>query len=371
MTEFEIVATQIENATTPHDLFGPVAEDHARTMWLQMMKIVHPDKVDPKDQARANAVTAKLNVLWEQVKDSLATGIILPIRPAIFALATRRYCYNLTQVTRGTTCGIFSAVIQDKKGNVAHGIVKIPHSEADNDLIEREIVALTKIKDKLKTTSQEEQDNARFVVPRIFEVIKHADGKKILSFVYPPGADAGWYDLFAIKKQYPDGLTSRQIAFIGNRLFESLSFAHVCGITHNAITPNHVIIHAEKHYGQVIDWTCSGNTLPYLAHKEFLSADVYVTHRCSPREDVYAAAKCLIFLAPKQLKSNQKGGLLDYHYEDIEYIDLEEPLVEFLNRCIQPRRRYRPANAIVATQEFREVQKQVFGERKFVELTMP
>jgi hypothetical protein len=106
----------------------------------------------------------------------------------------------------------------------------------------------------------------------------------------------------------------------------------------------------------VIDWTCSGNTLPYLAHKEFLSADVCITHRCHLRDDVYAAAKCLIFLTKN---------------EPCNCLDLEEPIVEFLNRCIQPRRRYRPANAVVAAQEFREVQKQVFGDRKFVELIMP
>jgi hypothetical protein len=116
-----------------------------------------------------------------------------------------------------------------------------------------------------------------------------------------------------------------------------------------------VIIHAEKHYGQVIDWTCSGKPIPYLAHPDFLAPDAIRIHHCGPSEDVYAAARCLIFLAMKS-----------------EYLlDLEEPFVEFLNLCIQPRRRYRPANAVVAAQQFREVQKQVFGERKFVELTMP
>ena len=118
MTEFEIVATEIENASTPSELFGPVAQDHARKMWIDMQRIVHPDKVADEFKARANAVSAKLNNLWGQVSDSLNTGIIMGTKKTTFVLGTRRYQYVLTPYAKGQTCGIFSAVIQDRNSAV-------------------------------------------------------------------------------------------------------------------------------------------------------------------------------------------------------------------------------------------------------------
>ena len=358
MTELDFLIDRIMNCLTPEELFGGTTEQEAKINYLYLQKHIHPDH-NPGNEEKVHEASAKLNVRWEEAKKRFAAGLWLTDEPLKTAepitFSTKKYNYTMTPMKKGAMCGIFSAVITDRRGIVVHGLVKVPHTKKDNDLIDREVVSLTKIKKYLAQLSKPEYENALLLVPQIHEIFRQRDGSKCIVFSRPTGYETGWYTLEDIAKAYPNGVTSRQLAFIGNRLFESLSFAHLQNIPHNAINPNHVIIHAEKHLGQVIDYTCSGRPLPYYVDRSFLAPEAKIMKSCNMSADVYAAAKCLLYIT---------------QYED-DVINLEEPFVKFFNLCIQPHRHNRPKNAYSAWLGFQEIQRKVFGERKFVELEMP
>jgi len=356
MTELELTAKLLLECNKPESVFLGNTEDEARPWYHRIQKQIHPDR-NPDNPELAHQASAKLNDLWDIAKRKFAKGTWQTDEPVkIQSFETRRYEYHdLEQIHTGQTCGVFSTKIYEKKRDCyVSGIVKIPHSKADNDLLEREIQTLKIFTEALKPFPQMEGANMQLLLPKILETIRHKNGKKMIVFVQPPGYESGWYNLEQITKAHPNGLNSRQICFIGNRIFESLSIAHSQKISHNCVTPHHVIIHAEKHLGQVIDWTNADKPMLYIGNKDFLAPEATKNHICLPSCDIYAAAKCLLSLA--------RG--------DYFCLELEEPIVEFLHHCIQPKRRFRPFTAMGASITFREVQKQVFGKPQFEPLEM-
>jgi serine/threonine protein kinase len=155
--------------------------------------------------------------------------------------------------------------------------------------------------------------------------------------------------------------------FIWNRIIEAMTFAHLSGVVHCAITPNHVLIHAEKHMGQIIDWTAScrlgcGDNVPYAdsRYSSFFPDEIIDPQGVpSPASDIFMSAWCMVYILggdPKKKIGPQ---------------NVERPIIELLNRCLQPQRRHRPQTAEALYHDFREVTMGLFGPRKFIEFAMP
>lgn len=378
--ELEMVLSRIEAAKTPEDMFGVGPANHVRSSWIQILKLVHPDKfqVDDPYQPRVLAATSKINVFWEEAKKRIDSGIygtvsVLVAKEDPAMIQSRKYTYVLgRRIAVGGTCGVFEGIAQNKAGDALHVVVRVPHSKNDNDLMEREAKNLQHIRTNLEIKcSKESSDNALMVLPRILESVRLKDGKVINTFARIPGFEAGWFTLEDIRAKYPMGVSSRVMTFIFNRVLEGLALAHLSKVSHAAVTPRHVIIHAGKHLGNVIDWTSSCNSekkekIPYIDPKygRFLAPGVAGAKLSDQTSDVYSAAMCMLYILGVDL---ELGGSSNY---PSTYLSVEEPIVAFLNRCIQPLRKFRFADAEFARRAFRDVQKQVFGKSLFVELEM-
>jgi serine/threonine protein kinase len=151
-------------------------------------------------------------------------------------------------------------------------------------------------------------------------------------------------------------------------MLEALTFAHHAGLLHCALTPNHVLIHAKSHLGQLIDWTAScrigsGDKIPYVDEGRFpgyfppeiLDRDGVP----GPSSDIYMSTWCMVYLLGGEPRERGVPARV------------EEPIRAFLNRCLQPKSARRPRSAEIAFNEFREISVHLFGARKFVELIMP
>ncbi len=384
--EFISVLNKLKRAKQPEEIFGlKSSQEEAEKTYLKLSKLVHPDR-QQTDEGKELGETAskRLNELWGLAKLKFAQGIYGnlavkpqadPIGPPMFK--TKKGTYVLVELIReGGTCGIFSAIMQNKENQTIPIIARVPHSPKDNDLMEREVQAIKAMQAKVKklATDPEGTESARkFLarIPSLTESVKLKDnggqGHRVVNlFTEPSGLNAGWFNLEEIRAKHPTGINTRQMCFIWNRTLEGLTLAHLSGVVHAAITPNHILIHTESHSGKIIDWTASclsgkNQSLPYVDErfKNFFPAEILGGRGSpTPSADIYMSAWCMVYLLGGEPGSGDLPSTV------------EEPIKDFLNRCLQPKIRLRPKNAAVAYEEFRGIAKRVFGSRKFVNLEM-
>jgi len=189
------------------------------------------------------------------------------------------------------------------------------------------------------------------------------DSRIINLFGRPNGLVTGWYTLDALKQEYGNFRTDA-MCFVWNRILEGLTLAHAAGVVHGAVTPNHVLIHADEHLGNIVDWTAScrwkeGQQVPYIDDRfiEYFPDEVSGQKGVPvPASDIYMSAWCMIYL----LGGNPREKEIP--------VGVEKPMRDFLNRCVQPKVTYRPKTVSDAYMELRAISKQLFGKRRFVKL---
>ena len=383
----------ILNASGPEAVFGSlqptkVAEpkvviSRIKKIYRILSKLVHPD-TNPNAQVRAGEAFRRLMELKAEAEkrcgvsgNGNSAADPDSFKPVTFAVAGRTY--TLTQrVKEGATCGIFEGVAQGKGSTAAHVLFRIPHNAADNDLMEREAGVLRLLAKKAKQIAVDPEGVAlaeKFLmrIPPLLDSIRLtepgvADQKVVNIFGCTAGFERGWFTLEEIRKAHPQGVNSRIMCFIMNRVLEGLTLAHMAGVVHCALTPNHILVHAESHLGNILDWTAAcrtaeGDKVPYVDKERFegyFPPEILdPAGTLSPATDIYMLACSMVYL----LGGDPKEALIPN--------TVEGPLREFFNRCLQPKRKLRPNDAATAYGEFRQIIKALFGQRKFVELKMP
>jgi hypothetical protein len=216
MTADDAIAL-IEAASDPRTLFGRnPGRDYRR-----LARLTHPDA--HPGSSRAAAAFAKLAELWQRYQAGpgpiMASGDIA----------------NLYEHERG--------------------LLKLARDPADNDLLDREARALT----RLHTGG-----DSRYLpyVPSLISAELHQDpvsGSRrrvnVISRLH------GFVPLAAVHAAYPRGLDPRDVAWMWRRLLVAIGFAHRAGVIHAAVLPGHVLIHPGAHGLVLVDW-CYSVSLP-------------------------------------------------------------------------------------------------------------
>lgn len=391
MTEkgkLENILSMLNEAKCLEDIFGDISG--AKERYRVIAKLIHPDKYNG-DIALYNLATdvfQKLSAYWENAEDKIRDGaygsrqsILENPRREIKGLTTfrtKKYAYTITnRIHIGGTCAVFEGITQDKDGHNLSVIIKIPHDHTDNDLMEQEAKAFKAFNKKTKELCIDDGGREfakKFLLrlPCFLESVNLEEpcsfnkGKVVNIFSKLSGLESGWYSLEEIRKHYKEGINTRIMAFVWNRILEGLTFSHASGVIHRAITPNHILIHAEGHYGNIIDWTASCNIndldyVPYLDERYlsyFPDEILNKVGKAFPSSDIYMSAWCMVYLLggdPKQ-----------------KFIPdtVEKPIRAFLNMCLQPKPKLRPKSTQVVYSEFKEITEDIFGPKRFVELQM-
>jgi hypothetical protein len=311
MTSDEAV-TLIEAATDPRALFG---RDPSRE-YRRLARLTHPD-AHPGSR-RAAAAFAKLAALWQRYQGERGRLV------AIGDIA------NLYENERG--------------------LLKIARDPADNDLIEREAAALTRV---------HARGDKRYLpyVPALIESQRHQDpgsgARRRANVLSRPD---GFATLTQVHAAYPGGLDPRDAAWMWRRLLVAIGFAHRAGVIHAAVLPEHVLIHPAEHGLILVDW-CYAVIQPagLLAavpakYAGWYPAEVLSRRATGPDLDIYLATLCMTRLigdlAPPQLAAFARG-------------------------CTLPNPGRRPQDAWRLLGELDAVLERLYGARQFRPFTMP
>jgi hypothetical protein len=264
------------------DLFGT---DHPARRYRQLARALHPDLASGPD---ATAAFIRLARLWQD-----RFGTVIRTKLTEYRLADR-WC-------QGDLADLYDA----SPGQ----LLKLPRNPANNDLMERESVALRVL---------EEQGDPRFLpyVPRLVETFLHRDADtgadRRINVI---GTVPNLRSLAEVRAAYPDGVDPRDVAWMWRRLLVAIGVAHRCGLVHGAVLPPHVLIEPDQHGVVLVDWCYStiDEPVPALVPEfaDWYPAEVHKRRLPGPGTDIAMASRCMRYLmgpkAPAALRAFAAG----------------------------------------------------------------
>jgi len=175
------------------------------------------------------------------------------------------------------------------------------------------------------------------------------DGRQTNMFIRAEG----FYTLDEVIEQYPSGLEPEDIAWIGNRLFEVVSFANTYDIIHGCINTSNFLINPETHGGMLIDWCYSVNRgkpikMAVAANISDYPPEVVSKNPATERTDTYMIGKTLLKLE-RDLPINMRGFLRSISIDSYPY---------------------RPHGTYDLMTKFKSIQFELFGSPTFHPFTM-
>jgi hypothetical protein len=169
------------------------------------------------------------------------------------------------------------------------------------------------------------------------------------------------YTLWEVKKQFPDGVDPKHVAWIWRRILTIIGFAHSNGIVHGAVLPMHVLIEPAQHKLLLIDWCCATQNAQPLTviaggHRDWYKRERASTNPPTPALDVAFGARCMIELL---------GG----NPVSAEFPKSRDPaLVRHFQRCLAGGSR---VDAWKLLADFDKLIEALWGPKRFQVLEMP
>jgi len=300
----------IEAAAAPGDLFG----SGAVRCYRRLARLTHPDAM-PGD-ARAASAFAKLAALWKQHQGAYGP------------LVARGDLANLYQ-THG-------------------GLLKLARDPADNDLMDREAAALTRI--------PRQATAFRAYFPRLIKSQRVQDprtGSERRGNVI--GALDGFVSLADVRAAFGAGVDPRDGAWMWRRLLVAIGAAHRAGVIHGAVLPEHVLIHPVSHGLILIDWCYSGQPgqqLPAVVARycEWYPPETFARRPAGADLDIWLATSCITELMGNRMPA---------------------PLAAFSRGCKLASPARRPQDAWQLLAELDDLLGRLYGPRKFRPFVIP
>jgi hypothetical protein len=338
-TTLDQLADLLNRAKTPLDVFG----HDTLKQYCRLAKLCHPDLFLPgAEQDKAARIFRRLTELRDAALQSATLQSILS--------PTRKY-ETLEQLATGDLADVHLAVADGK-----HYVLKIPRPVAGNPLMAAEAR-------HLKTLTTRCGDRRyREYLPKLIETftVPSATGDRQANvFAHRDG----FYTLEAIRRQHPAGLDARHLAWIFKRLLTVIGFAQTCGLVHGAVLPPHVMLHADNHGLQLLDWihavrTDSLQTFIPTTYRDWYPAEILRRELAGPSTDIFLAAKCILYAAG--------GDPITGCWPNT----IPAPIQRFIDTCLFAAPRMRPQSAWDLHEEFDELLGQLFGPPKYHRLVM-
>jgi serine/threonine protein kinase len=338
--KLETIASQLNNARTPEDVFGYFHEKSAdclpalKEKYHALARVVHPDFYKSADEKiLANLALSQLNTWYRRACEKTKLGLYGQDadKPELVALQARDRLYWVeAEYSQDAEFNYHPCLFKENGLNIL-AVLKIVRDPHDNELAQAEAAALN---DLSQHASRRPGFSAYF--PSLLDGFVYTDeSAEHNALVFEPSP--GWHSLEDVRRAYPAGIDPKDMAWIWRRLLTALGFAHKNGWLHGAVLPRNVLIEPEQHGLMLINWS-RARPIP--------AAD------WSPAADNVMSAECMLFLL---------GG---EPAKRLYPASLPEPLKNFLRGTLLPAQRA-PRDAWALKEEFDELVEHLWGRRKF------
>ncbi len=235
-----------------------------------LVKLIHPDTVDPLRKGPATAAFLKLSELHDGQFRKAHQGDIADL-------------------------------LTDRDGR----LVKVPRSPGDNDLMEAEAEALRRLHDH-------GDPKFRPYAPRLLDSYLHEDADRRRRRVNVLERLDGFIPLSSLNRT----IDWRDAAWMWRRLLVGLGWAHRAGVIHGAVLEEHVLIHPAEHGLAIVDWCYSGSRPKAIVkHRRHAYPPETSKQTATPATDIYLATGLMTRLIgpgiPEQLRRFAAGCMYD------------------------------------------------------------
>lgn len=232
-------------------------------------------------------------------------------------------------------------------------VVRIAHNDRGDWALRKESRLIERIR------AHSHGSTYKKYLPREFESFQY-QGRKVLVFQFNAQQ---CFTASQIRRRFPQGLDGRHVAWMFNRMLESLGFFHRSGSVHTAMMPQHLLFNVDNHGLTVVDWTHArrigeGFGVGLHRYKRWLPQEVASFRAALPQTDIFMAAKCASYLAGGDPRTN----LVPQH--------LPPAMRRFLKACLLESPRMRPDDAWELHEQFRDLLEDIYGSPSFHDLEM-
>lgn len=328
-------------ATDPADLF-PADPAAAGRRHRRLARLLHPDTAPHTHRTEAATAFLTLGRLW--ARHGAAPG-----GDGTDRLRTARHAYRLGATLATGDIAVLRGATTDDGRDV---LLKIPRNPADNDLVQAEAGALTRL-------ARDGDRRHLAYVPALVDTFRHHDTadpatapRQVNVLAHRPGL----HPLTDVLRAHPDGLDPRDAAWMWRRLLVALGFAHRAGVRHGAVLPEHVLIHPAEHGLVLVDW-CYATTGPHTPatalverHRDRYPPEVPARRPVTEATDIHLATRCIEqLMGPRAPK----------------------PMRAFIAGCTLPAEARRPHDAWRLLAELDDLLHHLYGPRTFRPFHLP
>lgn len=364
MDTLETAFRSIEKAKKPQDVFGTLggATPSERAQALRqafhgLVRLVHPDHNGNSE--RAKTAFQRLMKLHAEAESVIEPGN-KPVPNADQTqniIRTPKATYLIQGLLGvGDFCSVHRAM---RMGDKAEFTIKTALQVEDNDLLDRE----SRVLKSIWSQTGDRADHFCRYLPMIVEDAELSDARRLHVLTFDPE----YFPLTDVLAAFPEGIDPRDAAWMGNRVFEILSWIHGHMVVHGAVLPCHILVRPRDHAVKLIGW-CAAIREFGTDHVSVMSrdwVDLYppeVKKRLSatPALDVYMAAQCLTQLIGGDIA--KRGSFARA---------TPRRFAGFLDACRLARLDARFQDGRVAYLEFKAMLEELYGPPTFRPFAMP
>ena len=336
VNELRDAADRIAHAKSAEDVVGP--NDDGRKARLRKLEVLlHPDvwNTHPPARKAAEQAFAQLQLLLANEGKGAAA------KAGTFTVSTKRRTYNVDGLAfTGSVANLYHCTYE-RDGKLKTGLLKLPRSVRDNDLMQAEAQALSKI------WATKRRRTAYF--PRIEDSFKHRDkATRVDRQAIVTRRLDGFLSLADVKRAYPEGLDARDLAWIWRRCLAATSLLSELDLVHGSLVPEHILIHPQEHGVQLCGMTTSvpaGQTIKVMGGAKWLfPSEVRDKKPADHTTDLFTLHKTM---------------------ESMLHRDAPRQFFAFVRGVCFDRQAVRPQDARVLLGEYDELLARLYGARKF------
>jgi hypothetical protein len=215
--------------------------------------------------------------------------------------------------------------------------MKIPRSPKNNDLMKNEAMTL-------KHIAAEGDEAFKAYVPQHVETFRHRDAsdkkERLVNVLDMPD---GLYSLQEVHDAFPNGIHPKDLAWMWRRLLVALGYVHSTGRVHGALTPDHILIHPEKHGLLLVDWCYSvevGSPLTAIVpkHRDLYPAGALAKEDVKPSLDVRMGTQSLLYTLRGRVPRQYKGFFQYSAQTNLDAFTLKDEFDQLIGEMFGPRR---------------------------------